>query len=81
DRLLSLEVDLGEEKPRRVFAGIRGAYQPSDIEGLTVAAVANLAPRKMKFGVSEAMLLASGEGETLTLYVAHRQAKPGDRLK
>ncbi|MCE9596810.1 MAG: methionine--tRNA ligase [Spirochaetia bacterium] len=81
DKLLRIELDLGENEPRQVFAGIRAAYAPEDLTGLTVAAVANLLPRKMKFGISSAMLLASGEGAGLSLYVAHRSAKPGDLLK
>ncbi|OXI06046.1 hypothetical protein UI53_14645, partial [Listeria monocytogenes] len=56
-------------------------YQPETLKGLKVVAVANLKPRKMKFGLSEAMLLAAGEGDSLTLFVPHRDAKPGDRLK
>ena len=81
DRLLRISLDLGEEKPRQVIAGIRVAYDPETLVGMTVVAVANLQPRKMKFGVSEAMLLAAGEGEGLTLFVPHRSAKPGDRLR
>jgi methionyl-tRNA synthetase len=81
DKLLRIELDLGEQRPRQVFAGIRGAYDPAELAGMTVVAVANLAPRKMKFGISEAMLLASGEGSNLTLFVPHRSAKPGDRLR
>lgn len=81
DRLLSIALDIGEAKPRQVIAGIRVAYQPEQLKGMSVVCVANLAPRKMKFGVSEAMLLAAGEGESLTLFVPHRDAKPGDRLR
>ncbi len=81
DKLLRITLDLGEEKPRNVIAGIRAAYQPEDLIGLHVVAVANLQPRKMKFGISEAMLLAAGEGSTLSLFTPHRGAKPGDRLK
>ncbi len=81
DKLLRIGLDVGEEKLRNVFAGIRKAYTPEELVGLTVVCVTNLAPRKMKFGVSEAMLLAAGEGETLTLFTPHRQAKPGDRLR
>ena len=81
DKLLRIGLDVGEERLRNVFAGIRVAYNPEELLGLTVVCVANLAPRKMKFGVSEAMLLATGEGESLTLFVPHRQAKPGDRLR
>jgi len=81
DKLLRVELDVGESEPRQVFAGIRAAYAPEDLVGLTVACVANLAPRKMKFGISSAMLLAAGDGAGLTLFVPHRTAKPGDRLK
>ena len=81
DRLFRLEVDVGEEKPRQVFAGLRGAYKADELNGLTAVVVANLQPRKMKFGVSEAMLLASGEGKDVSLYVPHKSAKPGDRLR
>lgn len=81
DKLLRVELDIGEAEPRQVFAGIRAAYKPEDLADLMVVCVANLLPRKMKFGISSAMLLASGEGPDLTLYTAHRKAKPGDRLK
>ena len=81
DKLLKIELDLGEEKPRTVFAGIRSSYTPEELVGLTVASVANLQPRKMKFGVSEAMLLAAGGADGLTLFVPHRSARPGDPLK
>jgi len=81
DRLLRIVLDVGEEKPRQVFAGIRGAYEPEELKGLSVVAVTNLQPRKMKFGVSEAMLLAAGDGKSLTLFTPHRDGKPGDRLR
>ncbi len=61
DKLLQLSLDLGEDKPRNVFAGIKSAYPDfQSLEGRLVVAVANLAPRKMRFGVSEAMVLAAG---------------------
>ena len=64
DKLLALTLDVGEDKPRSVFSGIREAYpDPQTLVGLTVIAVTNLAPRKMRFGVSEAMILASGQGD------------------
>ncbi|WP_036095142.1 methionine--tRNA ligase [Leptospira weilii] len=81
DKLVNVKVDLGELGIKNVFAGIKVAYQPEDLKGLKVVVVANLKPRKMKFGISEAMLLASGEGESLSLFVPHRDAKPGDKLK
>lgn len=58
DKLLKLEIDLGRES-RTVFAGIKSSYSPGDLVGLTVVVVTNLKPRKMRFGVSEGMVLAS----------------------
>jgi methionyl-tRNA synthetase len=81
DKLLRISLDLGEEKSRHVIAGIKAAYAPEDLKDLLVVAVANLAPRKMKFGISEAMLLAAGEGDKLSLFTPHRSAVPGDRLR
>lgn len=81
DKLLRVELDVGETEHRQVFAGIRAAYKPEDLTDLMVVCVANLLPRKMKFGISSAMLLASGDGADLTLYTPHRKARPGDRLK
>ena len=59
DKLLRLSLDIGEEKPRNVFAGIRASYKPEDLLGKQVVMIANLAPRKMRFGISEGMVLAS----------------------
>ena len=59
DKLLRLELDIGEERPRQVFAGIRKAYDPATLVGRHVVMVANLAPRKMRFGLSEGMVLAA----------------------
>ena len=61
DKLLELTLDLGDHE-RRVFSGIKSAYQPDSLEGKLTVVVANLAPRKMKFGVSEGMVLAAGPG-------------------
>lgn len=61
DKLLKLTVDIGDEN-RTVFAGIKSAYKPEDLEGRLTVVLANLAPRKMKFGLSEGMVLASGPG-------------------
>ena len=60
DKLLKVMLDIGEEKPRQVFAGIRKAYDPATLIGRQVVMVANLAARKMKFGMSEGMILAAG---------------------
>ena len=61
DKLLQLTLDLGGET-RNVFAGIKSAYKPEDLEGKHTVMVANLAPRKMRFGLSEGMVLAAGPG-------------------
>ena len=61
DKLLRLELDIGGVR-RNVFAGIAKAYKPEDLVGRQVVCVANLKPRKMKFGISEGMILAAGPG-------------------
>ncbi|MBT8433578.1 MAG: methionine--tRNA ligase [Gammaproteobacteria bacterium] len=80
DKLLQLTLDIGSET-RNVFAGISNAYQPEDLEGKLTVMVANLAPRKMRFGISEGMVLAAGSGET-ELYILSPDpgAKPGMRV-
>jgi methionyl-tRNA synthetase len=80
DKLLQLTLDIGSET-RNVFAGISNAYQPEDLEGKLTVMVANLAPRKMRFGVSEGMVLAAGSGDT-ELYILNPDsgAKPGMRV-
>jgi methionyl-tRNA synthetase len=80
DKLLKLTLDLGTET-RSVFAGIKSAYDPAALEGRLTVMVANLAPRKMKFGVSEGMVLAaSGEGPGLYLLVPDSGAAPGMKI-
>lgn len=61
EKLLCLTLDIGEEKPRQVFAGIKSAYDPAKLVGRLTVMVANLAPRKMKFGMSEGMVLAASD--------------------
>ena len=61
EKLLCLSLDIGEEKPRQVFAGIKSAYDPATLVGRLTVMVANLAPRKMKFGMSEGMVLAASD--------------------
>jgi methionyl-tRNA synthetase len=82
DKLLRLELDLGGAK-RTVFAGIKSAYRPEQLEGKLAVVVANLAPRKMKFGVSEGMVLAASgeEGPGIFLVSPDAGAKPGMRVK
>jgi methionyl-tRNA synthetase len=80
DKLLRLTLDLGGET-RNVFSGIKSAYQPEDLEGRLTILVANLKPRKMKFGMSEGMVLAAGPGgEEIYLLEPHSGAKPGQRV-
>ena len=82
EKLLKLTLDIGEEKPRTVFAGIKSAYDPSALVGRLTVMVANLAPRKMKFGLSEGMVLAaSGEGPGLYILSPDSGAQPGMRVK
>ena len=67
---------------RQVFAGIKSAYDPAKLEGRLTVMVANLAPRKMKFGMSEGMVLAaSGEGPGLYILSPDSGAQPGMRVK
>jgi methionyl-tRNA synthetase len=80
DKLLKLTLDLGSER-RTVFAGIKSAYDPAALKGRLTVMVANLAPRKMKFGVSEGMVLAaSGEGPGLYLLAPDSGATPGMKI-
>jgi methionyl-tRNA synthetase len=81
EKLLQLTLDLGGET-RNVFAGIKSAYAPADLEGKLTVMVANLAPRKMKFGVSEGMVLAAGPGGS-ELWILHPDdgAQPGMKIK
>ncbi len=80
DKLLRLTLDLGGET-RNVFSGIKAAYKPEDLVGKLTVVVANLKPRKMKFGMSEGMVLAAGPGGSdLYLLEPHSGAKPGQRV-
>ena len=84
-KLLRLTLDVGEGRMRNVFSGIASMYKPEDLVGKLTVMVANLAPRKMKFGVSEGMVLAASHGDDQTdagIYVLHPWpgAKPGMRI-
>ncbi len=80
DKLLRLTLDLGGET-RNVFSGIKSAYKPENLVGKLTVVVANLKPRKMKFGMSEGMVLAAGPGGSeLYLLEPHSGAKPGQRV-
>ncbi len=81
EKLLQLTVDIGDET-RNIFAGIKSAYAPEDLEGKLTIVVANLAPRKMRFGVSEGMVLAAGPGgKELWVLSPDDGAQPGMRVK
>ena len=80
DKLVRLELDLGGET-RQVFAGIKSAYAPEDLQGRLTVMVANLAPRKMRFGLSEGMVLAAGGKSGIYLLTPDNGAEPGMRVK
>lgn len=86
DRLLKLMLDIGEDTPRQVFAGIKEAYEPADLVGKYTVMVANLAPRKMRFGVSEGMVLAASHANSqehpgVYLLEPHSGVIPGLRIR
>ncbi|AXW61424.1 methionine--tRNA ligase [Ralstonia solanacearum] len=86
NKLLQLTLDVGEGKTRNVFSGIQSAYAPEDLVGKLTVMVANLAPRKMKFGLSEGMVLAASAADEKTqpgLYILepHAGAVPGMRVR
>jgi len=81
EKLLKLTLDIGSEQ-RTVFAGIKSAYDPEQLKGRLTVMVANLAPRKMKFGLSEGMVLAAGSGgKELFILNPDTGAQPGMRIK
>jgi len=82
DKLLKLTVDLGEAKTRTIFAGIRAAYDPATLIGRLTLVFANLKPRKMRFGVSEGMVLAAGPGgKDIFILSPDSGALPGMKVK
>ena len=84
NKLLRLTLDVGEGRPRTVFSGIKSSYRPEDLVGRLTVVVANLAPRKMRFGLSEGMVLAASDASGGTpgfyLLAPFEGAKPGMRL-
>ena len=85
DKLLKITLDLGlnaagEQQIRTVFSGIKSAYEPEQLNGMYTVLVANLKPRKMKFGLSEGMILAAGEGKDIYLLEPHAGAQAGLRI-
>jgi methionyl-tRNA synthetase len=82
DKLLKLRLDVGELGERQIFAGIRAAYDPKTLVGRLIVVVANLEPRKMRFGTSEGMLLAAGPGgKDIFVLGPDSGAVPGMRVK
>jgi methionyl-tRNA synthetase len=85
EKLIKVTLDIGEDKPRTVFAGIKSAYDPAILVGKLTVMVANLAPRKMKFGLSEGMILAASDADGkhpgLFLLEPHQGATPGMKVK
>lgn len=80
DKLLKLTLDIGEKDYRNVFAGIKAHYNAKDLVGRLTVMVANLEPRKMRFGVSEGMVLAASDGKELYLLSAESGAKAGMKI-
>lgn len=81
DKLLKLNLDVGDLGERQVFAGIKKSYDPQDLKDKLVILVSNLEPRQMKFGLSEGMVLASSDNEGIYLISPDSGAKPGLRVK
>jgi methionyl-tRNA synthetase len=79
EKLLQLTLDIGGET-RNVFSGIKSSYKPEDLEGRLTVMVANLAPRKMRFGLSEGMVLAAGDDKGIYLLEPDSGAQPGQRV-
>lgn len=82
DKLLRLKVDIGNNEERQIFAGIKSAFQSEDLVGKHIVVVANLAPRKMRFGMSEGMMIVASDGSgDLFLVSPQEGAKPGMKVK
>ena len=82
DKLLAIKLDLGDLGTKNVFAGIKSAYEPAQLEGKLVVMVYNLAPRKMKFGVSEGMILAASDSDGgIFVLSPDLGAQPGQKIK
>ncbi|MBT4163711.1 MAG: methionine--tRNA ligase [Porticoccaceae bacterium] len=79
DKLLQLNLDIGGEM-RQVFSGIKSSYDPANLEGRLTVMVANLAPRKMRFGISEGMVLAAADKQGIYLLAPDSGAQPGQRV-
>ena len=82
DKLIKINLNIGDFGEKTVFAGIKAAYEPNDLIGKNVVLVSNLKSRKMKFGISEGMILASSNDEGgIFLLSSDSGAKPGEKIK
>ncbi|MGB0639403.1 MAG: methionine--tRNA ligase subunit beta, partial [Myxococcota bacterium] len=81
DRLLHFQVDVGEERPRSICAGIANKYAPEDMVGKQVVIVANLKPRKLRGVMSEGMMLAAGDAEIEGLVTFDQEIVPGGTVR
>ena len=81
DKLLQLTLDVGDLGTRNVFAGIKSAYKPDELTDRLVVLVNNLEPRKMKFGISEGMVLASSNDDGIYLVSPDEGAEPGMKVR
>ena len=81
DKLIQLTLDVGEYGTRTVFAGIKSSYKPEDLYNRMVVLVNNLAPRQMKFGLSEGMVLASSNDDGIYLVSPDDGAEPGMKVR
>ncbi len=82
DKLIAVKLNLGELGEKSVFAGIKSAYDPTDLVGKLVVMAYNLAPRKMKFGISDGMILAASDSEGGIFVISpDTGAQPGQRIK
>jgi methionyl-tRNA synthetase len=81
DKLIQLTLDVGEYGTRTVFAGIKSSYKPEDLDNRMVVLVNNLAPRQMKFGLSEGMVLASSNDDGIYLVSPDDGAEPGMKVR
>ncbi|MDD4952657.1 MAG: methionine--tRNA ligase, partial [Desulfovibrionaceae bacterium] len=80
DKLLLVDVDLGEERPRQVVAGLAGFFEPEDLAGRRVVVVANLKPRKIRKEISQGMILAVHSGQAMDLLTVGGRPAAGSRV-
>lgn len=81
EKLVKLSVDLGEDAPRQILAGIKNHYSPEALAGRAIVIVANLEPRKLMGFESQGMLLAASSGEDVILLAPERDALPGSSIR